>query len=36
MSETSEKNENWGVAPYFVVDNVVETANYYRDKLKRF
>jgi predicted enzyme related to lactoylglutathione lyase len=30
----------WGIAPYFIVDDVVETANYYRDKLgfhyKRF
>ena len=23
----------WGVAPYFIVDDVVATANYYRDKL---
>jgi predicted enzyme related to lactoylglutathione lyase len=23
----------WGVAPYFLVDDVVATANYYRDKL---
>ena len=24
---------HWSVAPYFIVDNVVTTANYYRDKL---
>ncbi|PYP41307.1 MAG: bleomycin resistance protein [Gemmatimonadetes bacterium] len=23
----------WGIAPYFMVDDVVVTANYYRDKL---
>jgi hypothetical protein len=23
----------WSIAPYFIVDNVVDTANYYRDKL---
>jgi len=23
----------WSVAPYFIVDDVVATANYYRDKL---
>jgi uncharacterized glyoxalase superfamily protein PhnB len=23
----------WGIAPYFIVDDVVTTANYYRDKL---
>ena len=23
----------WGIAPYFVVDDVVATANFYRDKL---
>jgi predicted enzyme related to lactoylglutathione lyase len=31
---------HWSVAPYFIVDDVVSTANYYRDKLgftyKRF
>ena len=25
--------ERWGIAPYFIVDDVVATANYYRDKL---
>ena len=23
----------WGIAPYFIVEHVVATANYYRDKL---
>jgi len=23
----------WSIAPYFIVDDVVATANYYRDKL---
>ena len=23
----------WGIAPYFIVDDVVATANFYRDKL---
>src|SRR5438876_4756486 len=36
MSGTAD----WNVAPYFIVDDVVTTANYYRDKLgfsyKRF
>lgn len=26
-------NARWMVAPYFIVDDVVATANYYRDKL---
>lgn len=30
---TSTKSPRWGVAPYFLVDDVVETANFYRDKL---
>jgi predicted enzyme related to lactoylglutathione lyase len=25
--------ERWGIAPYFMVDDVVSTANFYRDKL---
>lgn len=28
-----ERNERWAIAPYFIVDDVVATANYYRDKL---
>ena len=31
---TNESNKSrWGIAPYFFVDDVVSTANYYRDKL---
>ena len=26
-------DSNWRVAPYFIVDDVVSTANFYRDKL---
>lgn len=33
-------DNNWSIAPYFIVEDVVATANYYRDKLgfiyKRF
>jgi len=25
--------QTWNIAPYFIVDDVVSTANYYRDKL---
>ena len=27
------QHRRWGIAPYFIVDDVVATANYYRDKL---
>ena len=27
------KDADWRVAPYFIVDDVVTTANFYRDKL---
>src|SRR5687767_6706306 len=30
---TSERAEKWGIAPYFLVDDVVASANYYRDDL---
>jgi predicted enzyme related to lactoylglutathione lyase len=30
MAENAAK---WSIAPYFIVDDVVATANYYRDKL---
>ncbi|HMD19388.1 MAG TPA: VOC family protein [Alloacidobacterium sp.] len=30
MGETKQR---WSVAPYFIVDDVVATANFYRDKL---
>src|SRR5215475_9738286 len=29
----AEMKQRWSVAPYFIVDDVVGTANYYRDKL---
>lgn len=32
MSET-EAPKRWSIAPYFIVDDVVASANYYRDKL---
>ena len=31
--ETQAVPQRWRVAPYFIVDDVVATANYYRDKL---
>jgi uncharacterized glyoxalase superfamily protein PhnB len=34
MSGTVVKDfKRWAIAPYFIVDDVVTTANYYRDKL---
>jgi uncharacterized glyoxalase superfamily protein PhnB len=33
MSNASESKPQWSIAPYFIVDDVVVTANYYRDKL---
>ena len=33
MPESAEKRPRWGIAPYFIVEDVVSTANYYRDKL---
>ena len=30
---TATARPRWSVAPYFIVDDVVATANYYRDKL---
>jgi predicted enzyme related to lactoylglutathione lyase len=34
MTSTAPSNRPyWSIAPYFVVDDVVRTANYYRDKL---
>jgi hypothetical protein len=29
----AETPTRWSVAPYFIVDDVVTTANFYRDKL---
>ena len=31
-SEVTDQ-QRWYIAPYFIVDDVVTTANYYRDKL---
>jgi uncharacterized glyoxalase superfamily protein PhnB len=34
MPETVASDQHhWSIAPYFIVDDVVATANYYRDKL---
>ena len=33
MSDKVEAKPRWSVAPYFIVDDVVATANYYRDQL---
>ena len=33
MADTVAAQPRWCIAPYFVVDDVVATANYYRDKL---
>jgi hypothetical protein len=33
MAETASDRPRWSIAPYFIVDDVVTTANYYRDKL---
>lgn len=30
---TNSAKPRWAIAPYFLVDDVVSTANYYRDKL---
>src|SRR5437870_1060765 len=30
---TATERRAWAVAPYFIVDNVVASAHYYRDKL---
>ena len=31
--EAASGRPRWSIAPYFIVDDVVSTANYYRDKL---
>jgi hypothetical protein len=40
MSDNVANPPRWNIAPYFIVDDVVSSANYYRDKLgfqyKRF
>ena len=34
MAEQTTPNERrWGIAPYFLVEDVVSTANFYRDRL---
>jgi hypothetical protein len=33
MAGDTNGSSGWGIAPYFIVDDVVRTANYYRDKL---
>lgn len=33
MSQPAAAQGRWTIAPYFLVDDVVATANYYRDKL---
>ena len=33
MSSEPSKQPHWSIAPYFVVDDIVATANFYRDKL---
>ena len=33
MGDDSVGGARWSIAPYFIVDDVVTTANYYRDKL---
>ena len=33
MAEDLAARPRWGAAPYFIVDDVVATANYYRDNL---
>jgi predicted enzyme related to lactoylglutathione lyase len=33
MAENPPNTPHWRIAPYFIVDDVVATANFYRDKL---
>jgi uncharacterized glyoxalase superfamily protein PhnB len=33
MTDNVANRRSWSIAPYFIVDDVVTTANYYRDKL---
>jgi hypothetical protein len=33
MAENLTDRPRWNIAPYFIVDDVMATANYYRDKL---
>ncbi len=33
MADNAENRPRWSIAPYFIVDDVMTTANYYRDQL---
>ncbi len=33
MSKAAPERSRWSIAPYFIVNDVIATANYYRDKL---
>ena len=33
MPDPATNRPTWGIAPYFIVDDVVASANFYRDKL---
>jgi uncharacterized glyoxalase superfamily protein PhnB len=33
MADNTTNPPSWSIAPYFIVDDVVATANYYRDRL---
>lgn len=33
MTDKVDQQSRWSIAPYFIVDDVVATANFYRDKL---
>jgi catechol 2,3-dioxygenase-like lactoylglutathione lyase family enzyme len=33
MPDDTAASPRWGIAPFFIVDDVVKTANYYRDQL---
>jgi predicted enzyme related to lactoylglutathione lyase len=33
MTDSAAGSMSWRIAPYFIVDDVVATANYYRDRL---
>src|SRR5262245_19275136 len=33
MAANIASGQRWNIAPYFIVDDLITTANYYRDKL---
>ena len=33
MADNAANRPGWSIAPYFIVDDVVASANYYRDNL---